>query len=184
MAIYTTFFLCKPEELAVGFPAWRLPLPEQVRRQVKNPFTGIVSTIATREPEWPCQADEVFPKYQVVAISGSFEDYLENRLPPFVRGKRHWAAKGVTDVELSSLAQAVGVEPDFECPLYAPPSFGATLREIPAEMLSQLARLDERDLAFVAEKCLTASEARILQRVVELAREVTDGQRMYLLIEA
>src|SRR5262245_26351940 len=32
MAIYTTFFLCKPPELPGGFPGWRLPLAQPVRR--------------------------------------------------------------------------------------------------------------------------------------------------------
>src|SRR5262245_29535313 len=57
MAIYTTFFLSKPEELPRGFPGWRLPLQQPVRREFRNPFTGKVSIIETREPEWPDDAD-------------------------------------------------------------------------------------------------------------------------------
>ena len=48
MAIYSTFFLCKPEELSSGFPGWRPALPESVRREVTNPFTGKTMTIETR----------------------------------------------------------------------------------------------------------------------------------------
>jgi hypothetical protein len=188
MAIYTTLFLCKREELLDGFPGWSHPLPEPVRREFENPFTGTVSTMETREPEWPDDAFEaVPPKYQVVAISGSFEDYLENRLPPFVRAKPHWATKGLSEEELGLLAQAVDVEPNFESPLFAPPSSGATLRQLPPELLSQIARLDDRGLELFAEKCavtMSPSEAKILRPIVELARRATDGQRMYLLIEA
>ena len=103
MAIYTTFFLCKREELSAGFPGWRLPLPKPVRREFKNPFTGTVAVMETREPEWPEEADEAFPpRYQVVAIEGSYKDYLENRLPPFVRENPHWATKAVTEIRAAS----------------------------------------------------------------------------------
>ena len=57
MAIYSTFFLCKPNDLPRNFPGWRLPLAIPVRRQLKNPFTGQTSTIETREPEWPDEED-------------------------------------------------------------------------------------------------------------------------------
>jgi len=205
--MYTTFFVCKPQELAEGFPGWRLPLPQPVRREFKNPFTGKVSTIETREPEWQDEGDQAFDRdYQAVAIEGSYEDYLERRLPPFVHTLPHWAAKSLTEVELSPLAQAVGVAPRFECPLYGPPASGAVLQELSPDMLSKLALLDERGVDAAAEKWAatmstpeytrsmtgsnikdgwTASEAmEILRPIVALARQAGAGQRMYLLIEA
>ena len=53
MAVYTTFFLCRPEELPGGFPVWRPPLAAPVRREFRNPLTGQVQVVETREPEWP-----------------------------------------------------------------------------------------------------------------------------------
>lgn len=48
MAIYTTIFLCKPQQLAAGFPGWLPPLPTPVKRQIKSPFTGQTAIIETR----------------------------------------------------------------------------------------------------------------------------------------
>src|SRR5262245_26111796 len=115
MAIYTTFFLCTPEELPGGFPGWRLPLAESVRREVYNPFTGKLSVIETREPEWPDDdSEEPEREYQVVAIQGSYKDYLEGRLPPFVRACPHWAAKGLTEVDLDPLIKAADMTASME----------------------------------------------------------------------
>jgi hypothetical protein len=207
MAIYTTFFLCKPEELHGGFPGWRPPLAAPVRRQFKNPFTGELSTIETREPEWLEEGEEVFERdYQVVAAEGNYKDYLEGRLPPFIRACPHWAAKGLTEVELGPLADALGVVPTFEFSLYCPPSAGATLQQLPLDMPSKLVSQDQPGLQAIAEKWAarmstpeythsvtgvrlndgwTASEGMgILRQIVTLARQAAVGQRMYLLIEA
>jgi hypothetical protein len=207
VAIYTTFFLCNPEQLASGFPGWLPPLPKPVKRQFNNPFTGETTTVETREPEWPEteHAEMMDRDYQVVAIEGNYEDYLEGRLPPFVQRQPHWAAKGLTEIELSPLAQALGLEAKFECPLYGPPSLGAGLEELPSELVPKLGSLDQRGLQAVAEKWAasmstpeythsvsgqklndgwTATDAiEILQPLVALARK-GPGQRMYLLIEA
>jgi hypothetical protein len=77
--------LCKPEDLAGAFPGWRPPLAAPVRRLFKNPFTGEMTTIETREPEWhEEERHDLGRDYKVVAIEGNYEDYLEGRLPPSV----------------------------------------------------------------------------------------------------
>jgi hypothetical protein len=208
MAIYTTFFLCKPEELSAGFPSWRLPLPKPIRREFKNMFTGEISTFETREPEWPDDENESVVSSEAVVIQGqgSYEDYLEGRLPPVVRDNAHWAAKGLTDVELSPLAEALTSEPKFEFPLYAPPTSGAVLQQLPEDMPSKLASLDQSGLEMVADRWAAtmstpeythsvsgvrinddwkATEAmEILRPITAIARKATADQRMYLLIEA
>jgi hypothetical protein len=140
-----------------------------------------------------------------VVGKGSYEDYLEGRLSPFVRSSPHWAAKGVTHVELGALAQAIGVNPKFECPLFAHPSAGASLLDLRVELISQLASLDEKALQAVSEKWAatmstpehthsvtgvklndgwTPTDAlAILLPIAALARQAGDGQRMYLLLE-
>jgi hypothetical protein len=206
MAVYTTFFLCKPEELPRGFPGWRPPLPTPVRRQFKNPFTGQISTIETREPEWSDEQGDAFEReYQVVSIEGAYEDYLEGRLPPSVGRWPHWAAKGLTELELRPLAEAMGLRAEFDFPLYAPRSSGATLQELPPEMLTKLPSIDQAGLEGVAEKwaatmstpCYThsasgrklnegwtANEAmEILECLLQLAQQAEPGQHIYLLIE-
>jgi hypothetical protein len=208
VAIYTTFFVSDPEHLIAGFPGWRHPLPEPIKRQIKNPFTGETTTLETREPDW--HEDEVAGPmehdYQVLAMTGNYEDYLEGRLPCFVQQKPHWAAKGLTEVELSPLAQAAGVETKFECPLYGPPSSGAILQELPCGLAPKLVSLDENGLKALAVKWAATMSApeythsmtgvklnngwaqsyamEILQAIVALARKESAGQRMYLLTEA
>jgi hypothetical protein len=179
-----------------------------VKRKFKNPFTGEATTVETREPEWSEDegADPVDREYQVVAIEGDYDDYLEGRLPPFVQRQPHWAAKGLTEVELTPLTQALGVEAKFECALYGRPSSGAVLQELPSELLPKLASLDSKGLKTVAGKWAAAmstpeythsvsgvklndgwskSDAlEILRPIVALAQKAAAGQRVYLLIEA
>jgi hypothetical protein len=208
VAIYTTFFICKPQELGAGFPGWRPPLPMPVRREFKNPFTGEMITIESREPEWPDaeNVDVMDREYQVVSIEGSYEDYLEKRIPQFVRAQPHWCARGFTEVELKPLCEAAGVEASFDCPLYGPPSFGGVLREIPPSLCARLMALDHKGLDAVAKRWAatmstpeytfsasgvklsdgwTTDEAlSVLQPIADLARNAIGGKRMYLLIEA
>lgn len=190
-----------------AFPGWRPPLPQPVRREFKNPFTGEVSIIETREPEFINEGDEAPERhYSVTAIEGSYEEYLESRLPPFVRAHPHWAAKGLTEIELSPLAAALGVEPNLECALYGPPSIGALVLQLSPDMLSKLSELDRRGVETVAKRWATmrsspeythsvtgvklsdgwkASDAmELLLPAVALARQAAGEKQMYLLIEA
>jgi hypothetical protein len=203
MAIYTTFFLCKPKELPGGFPGWRLPLKQPVRRKFRDPFTGELSVVETREPEWPEAAGEELNRdYQVVAIEGRYEDYLERRLPSFVRACPHWAAKGLTEVELDPLLKAAGAEGSLEGAIYSPPSLGAVVQGLPPGFLAKLGSLDQKAVARrwaaamstpehthsvsgakLSDGWTTAEALEILQPIAVLAREATRGQRMYLLTE-
>jgi hypothetical protein len=203
MAVYTTLFLCRPEELTGGFPGWQLPLACPVRREFRDPFTGKTSVIETREPEWPDWDDgEPDRGYHVVAIEGRYEDYLESRLPPFVRARPHWAGKGLTEVELAPLLKACDVEGSWEPAIYGPPSSGALVQQLPPEWLPRLDSLDQEAVAgrwamvmsspeythsVSGEKLCegwTKGEAlELLRPIVELGRKASFGQRLYLLIE-
>jgi hypothetical protein len=205
MAIYTTFFLADPREVPGGFPGWKPPLPAPVRREFRNPFTKQVVTIETREPEWPDESDvgAAVPQYRAASIQGRYEDYLEGRLPPFVRQRPHWAAKGLTDVELEPLLRAVGAGAELQSPLYAPPSSGAALLAFPPEFIPKLSACDELQVATRWAAAMSTPEhthsasghrlndgwttdeaAQILVPIVSLARQAAPRQRMYLLIEA
>jgi hypothetical protein len=204
MAIYTTFFLGRPEELLGGFPAWQLPLEKAVRREVRNPFTGEVSVIESREPDWPDHpSDETDLEARVVKIKGNYEDYLESRLPPFVRTCAHWAAKGLTEVEVIPLVKAAGAAAALEPALYSPPSSGAMLQKLPPEFLAKLGSADQKALAKKWATAMSAPEHthsvtgvklsdgwtmneahELLQPLVALAKKAALGQHMYLLTEA
>ncbi len=210
LASYTTFFVCEPQVLTAGFPGWRPPLPKPVRREFKNPFTGETTAVLTREPEWPDgeEADLMERGYQVVAIEGNYEDYLERRIPQFIRDQPHWCTKNLTEVELKPLAEAVGLETslDFDCPLYGPLSLGAVIQGIPPILCAKLLALDETDLVTVAGRWAatmstpnythsvsgeklsagwTAEKAMsVLQPIVKLAKEAIGGKGIFLLIEA
>src|SRR5687768_15677660 len=134
MAIYTTFFVAWPGDLPAGFPGWKLPLTVPVRREFRNPFTKELVSVDTREPDWPAEEEPVaMPQHRAVVTQGRYEDYFENRLPPFVRAREHWAAKGLSDIEIEPLLRAVRVDIELHSPIYAPPSSGAVLKEFPAD---------------------------------------------------
>lgn len=166
-------------------------------------FTGELSVVETCVPEWPEDASEETERtYQVVVIEGSYEEYLQDRLPPFIRSCPHWAAKGLTEIELTPLLEAVGVSAAIDFPIYGPPSSGATIQQLPAEFLAKATSLDQQKVAqkwaaamstpeythAVSGQKLydgwTAGEAlELLQPLVDLARKASAGQQMYLLIE-
>jgi hypothetical protein len=204
MAIYTTFFLADPKQLVGGFPGWKLPLPVPVRREFRNPFTKQLVTVESREPEWPEQPESpIVPQYRATAIKGRYEDYLEERLPPFVSANPHWAAKGLTDIELEPLLNAIGVSTKLESAIYAPPSSSAVLLELPTGFLSKVLECDQGEATkrWASEMSTqafthsasgrklkdgwTAEQAsQILTPIISLARKANSNHRMYLLIEA
>jgi hypothetical protein len=204
MAVYTTFFLCEPTTLVDGFPGWRVPLEEPVRREIRNPFTGELMVIQSREPEWPENNMDEVPdlNYQAITIEGSYEDYLEARLPPFVHRHPHWAAKELTPAELEPLLDILDVQGRLEPAIYSPPLSGNAIEEFPAEFLAKLKSIDARAAAERWAAALstpeythsvsgvklsggwTAREAfDILKPIVSLGLKATPAQRMYLLTE-
>ncbi|HVX09740.1 MAG TPA: hypothetical protein VHC22_00925 [Pirellulales bacterium] len=186
MGIYTTFFVCTPPELAAAFPGWLPPLTTPVKRDTTKPFTGETTTVESREPEWTDDPDTDSPDLD------------------FVFSHPHWDTKGLTEVELGPLADALGLEPKFEYPLYAPPSSHVYLVGLPTELVPKLVSLDANGLEAVAAKWAAAmstpeythsvtgnklndgwtpSDAMgILHEFVTLARQASADQRLYLLI--
>jgi len=207
MAIYSTFFISKPHELSDGFPGWRLPLPESVKREIINPFTKEMVVIETRAPEWPeGEIASTFPDpYRVIRIEGNYVDYLGGRWSPFVRERPHWCAKGLTGIELGALGRIWSPEPLLEFALYSRLSVGATLQQFRTEFILNLALLDGSETEAVAGRWAalmstpeyTHSVAGqkikdgwrvedamgILGPLVALAKQCSTEERAYLLIE-
>jgi hypothetical protein len=207
MAIYTTFFLCQPNDLPEAFPGWKPPLPAPVRRTVRNPFNGKEMTIETRAPEWPEDAEpyEEEQEYEVVEGEGKYEDFLEARIPNSVRMRPHWCAKNIMKIELGELINAIGLRVEVEPALYCPPSIGASVVRIPSELLAKLLPMDDEGLKLLAKRWAEAMSTpkhthtpgglkisdgwklvdtlEILSPLVKLARQAAAGQGMYLLIE-
>lgn len=210
MAIYSTFFLCKPDKLLAGFPAWKLPLPEPVTRTSINPFTRQEMTITSRAPEWDDfdPQDMEMPDYQVVAIEGDYQTYLEQRIPPFVQSQPHWCSKNLTSVELGQLVSAAtgGDEARLTTPLYAHPSLGAGIDQFPVAFTETLIAADESMLRSIAERWAAAMSTpehthsvsgkrlyddwsiddalALLSPIAQLAMRQAPSQSMYLLYEA
>ena len=132
MAIYSTFFVCKPDELLSAFLGWKLPLPEPVRREVTNPFTRKIVTIESRCPDWPNAAteDESGCDRKIVSIQGRYEDYLEGRPPSSVRERPHACLKNITQLELNPLGEAADMERAVDDALYSPPHVSAMLQQL------------------------------------------------------
>lgn len=209
MAIYTTFFLGEPRQLLAALPGWKLPLPRPVTRRSINPFTREEIMITTREPEWDDFDPESMeiPEYQVVAIEGDYETYLEQRIPSYVQSQPHWCAKNLTSVELDPLiAAAIGTDDArLETALYAHPSLGTAIEQFPDAFVAQLKTAGDASLRSLAEKWAarmstpefthsvsgvrlsdgwTVDDALgILKPLVELAKQQTINQSMFLLIE-
>jgi hypothetical protein len=209
MAIYCTFFVCKPQELTEGFPGWLPPLPHPVKREFRNPMTKQVSVIETRRPEWPREdaPSPIPPRYKVAAIQGSYQEYLEGRQQPFVRGKPHWCAKELTETELTPLGEIFGLNSvmEPEPPLYNRPSSGAFLEQCRAEFVAKLISLDEQATTAVAKSWATSMSSpefthsasgnkisdgwtesqatKILLPLAALAKRAEPGMTMFLLVE-
>jgi hypothetical protein len=207
MGIYTTFFLCEPAGLDGGFPDWLPPLAEPVRHEVRDPFTDELLVVETRVPEWPDNQEDADAEgdgeYRAIAIEGSYEDYLEDRLPSFVRSCPHWAAKGLTDIELAPLLEAVGLTASMEQPIYAPPWYGEMVQQLPAGFLDKLLSLNQQEVARqwaaamstpedtdwvpapeLSDEWTAGGALELLQQLVGLAKKANARQQMYLLTEA
>jgi hypothetical protein len=203
VAIYSTFFVAAPETLLSGFPGWKLPLDTPVKREFTD-FFGGRRIIETRAPLWEdVEADEEgLPEYRVVAIQGNYEDYLEERLPAFVREVPHFCAKGLTEVEIDPLGKLTDGQPALEEGLFAPPSRGASLLAVrPAvvdEILNSQVKLAQTWAAHMSTPDYTHSAdgsrrlnddwslndaLGILAPLRDLARKAGAGERLYLLVE-
>jgi hypothetical protein len=208
MAIYSTIFLARSLELSAGFPGWKSPLPEPVTRTFMNPFFKPEMTVTTREPEWPESEAFASSEYGVVAIQGDYGDYLESRIPEFVRSRHHWCGKGLTSIELDTLI-AVAMDSEdakLEPAMFAHPSWSSALDEFPDAFVALLQEVNEFAVRQLAQKWAkamshpqhthsvngdrlepdwTMDEAlRPLQPLLRLAKVRTANERMYLLTEA
>lgn len=209
MAVYSTFFTSDPSDLLSGFPDWKRPLEQPQKRIVHNPFTSAQMTIETREPEWEDvdSGDFQFPEMQVVTNQGDYGEYLEQRIPPFVRSRPHWCSKSLSSVELEPLVAVVTAveEPRLEVPLYAHPSLSSMLEQFPLEFVAMIKQFSSGELEKIArvwaetmsspdftnsvsgeklsEGWTVAEATCILTPIVDLARSATGDQRLYVLNE-
>ena len=208
MAIYSTFFVYAVDQLAQAFPGWKPPLPEPVPRSFTNPFTGQATTQLTREPTW--DEDEELdeePGAVVVEIEGDYARYLEGRLSPAVAAVPHWCAKGLTNLELDGLNEALGLSgASCEDALFCTPSRGAVLLGLAPAITTALVAARAAELPVratrwaavmsrpehthsqlgrrVAPDWTPGDAMAILAPLVAVAAKVGPGQGLYLLIEA
>ncbi len=201
MAVYSTFFVAMPEELLSGFPGWKLPLQNPVKRDLTD-FFGQKLTIETCEPEWEDVLRDEEPEQGVVAVEGDYLAYLEARLPVFVREALHWCCKSLTDVEINPLGELIDGKPALEEGLFAHPSrnahimvmrplivhelLKAPLQLAPkwAELMSSPGYTQSADKSDRVQKGWSVEDAlSILDPLGELARKSQPGQRLYLLLE-
>lgn len=202
LAVYSSFFVASPESLLSGFPGWKLPLPEPVRREITD-FFGEKRMIETREPNWDDEPDtEPEPEFVVTSMEGDYEKYLEARLPGFVRKSPHWCSKGLTNVELDPLGEVTDGEPALVDALFAHPSCNAlifTFREAVVERMRSspqavaskwAAQMSTPEFTHsvdgdtrVQDDWTVEDALSILTPLVELAHRAGAGQRLYLLLE-
>jgi len=117
----------------------------------------------------------------VVDVEGFYEDYLEDRLPSFVRSCPHWAAKGLTEVELDPLLKAAGVEGSIEFAIYGPRSSGAVVQQLPAEFLAKLGSLDKKVVAMQWAATMSTTEHTHYVTGVKLSDGWTESQAQNIL---
>lgn len=209
MAIYSTFFLCDPQDLTSRFQGWKLPLPEPVVRTIKNPFTQEEITVTSQEPDWedydPTNIE--MPEYKVVEIQGDYQDYLEQRVPQAVQQLPHWCSKNLTMIEMNPLVATICSSPGagLKAPLFSPPTLSSGLEEFPAEFSAKLKEMGSSELRVTAanwaaimstpEHTHSVAGTRlndgwaveealgILQPISELTNRQVGDQTMYLLYE-
>ena len=208
MAIYSTFFVHAVDQLPQAFPGWKAPLPAPVPRSFTDPFTGQTTTQQTREPTW--DEDEELaeePQPVVVEVEGDYSKYLEARLAPAIAAAPHWCAKGLTNVELDGLNEALGLSgTSGEDALFCPPSRGAVLLGLAPALTAALVAARAADLPSratqwaavmsrpahthsklgrrVAPDWMPGDAMAILVPLVGVAASVGPGQGLYLLIES
>ncbi len=202
MAIYSTFFVAAHEMLISAFPGWKLPLGKPLKRQISD-FLGENRTIETQEPLWEdSPAEEPAPQYSVVSLEGNYAEYLEARLPAFVREAAHWCSKGLTNLEIDPLGELTDSNPALEYTLFAHPSLSSQLfvfrqsivdqiLKAPQDMAQQwAARMSTPEYTHSADGSERLQDdwsvddaLSILNPLGDLARNASQGQRVYLLVE-
>lgn len=207
MAIYSTLFVAERGAISAGFPGWKEPLRAPRKRVAVNPFTREKMVIESTEPDWdgydPAEAEP--PEFGVKMIAGDYAQYLESRIPPWVRAQPHECLKGIMGIELGELVKVLigGDTATLPTALYSPPDSTAALDVFPDAATARLRGL--ADLGDVARQWATAmshpdhthsatgtrlepdwTEATalsILEPLHGLAQRTSDGSSVYLLVE-
>jgi len=203
VAVYSTFFVAAPEALLSGFPGWKLPLDNPVKREIRD-FFGGKRTIETREPLWEdvVPGEEPVSEYGFVGMQGDYATYLEARLPAFVRKAPHWCSKGLTNVEIDPLGELTDGKPALEEGLFAHPLRSAHLMVFRPSIVDGILKapqpLAQRWAAHMSTPEYTHSAdgsnrlqddwtvedaLSILRPLGDLAKKASQGQRLYLLLE-
>jgi len=203
VAVYSTFFVAAPAALLSGFPGWKMPLDNPVKREIRD-FFGGKRTIETREPLWEdvVPGEEPVVECGVVSIQGDYAAYLDARLPEFVRKAPHWCSKGLTTVEIDPLGELTDGKPALEEGLFAHPSRSANLMVLRPSIVDGILKAPQQLAQTWAARMSTpeythSADGRnrlqddwtvedalsILKPLGELAKKVGPGQRLYLLVE-
>jgi hypothetical protein len=161
MAIYTTLFVASDATLTALFPGWRAAraVPAKVTR--KNPFTGDVITVEDWDPGPPAELPlgltlfdsrgrEAIPP--VLPPDDEYQSLLENGSPILLRTVPHSAMKGISEVELSALAEAMVGRSEPPARFVDCPEDEGFIGALPTGAIKPLATLDDDQLEQVATR--------------------------------
>ncbi len=160
MAVYTTLFVASDAELSELFPGWRAPKARPARVKRKNPFTGENATVELWDPGRKAKAAlgptlfETHGRKLVDPVLPPEDDYqslLEDNAPALLRTLPHSAMKGVTEVELIALAEALGAGPSPPARFVDCPEDEGLIAALPAAAVGPLAALADRQLRKAAK---------------------------------
>ena len=180
MAIYSTLFVATDADLDKFFPGWRAPLPRPVRAETRNPFTGEPLVYEQWDPGFQGKAPRrpsLLERHgrkvlePLVAPEGEDEDYqvwLEDGAPELLRTFPHVAAKGVTGVELSAVAEVLVGRTVPPARFVDCPDGEGSAAALAAEAVPLLAGLGDKQLRPTAKKWRTALGDEFAPAVADL----------------
>ncbi len=188
MAIYTTLFVASDATLTALFPGWRAARAAQAKVARKNPFTGDVINVEEWDPGPLAELPPGLTLFEsrgreaiapVLPPDDEYQSLREDGSPILLRTVPHSAMKGISEVELSVLAESMAGRWETPARFVDWPEGEGFIGALPAGAIEPLATLDDDQLEQVATRWQDALDdgsdcedlERALRRIRALAAE-------------
>ncbi len=152
MASFTTLFVASDATLTVLFPGWRAARAAPAKVARKNPFTGDVTKVDDWDPGPPAELPLGFTLFDsrrreviapVLPPDDEYQSLLEDGSPILLRTVPHSAMKGISEVELSALAESMVGRSEPPARFVDCPEGEGFIGALPTRAIVPLATLDD-----------------------------------------